>query len=72
MSLSGFCVARRGTDADSASAEFIQIYPHGRFSSATDIGCNVVGAALGLMISTRRWSDSAKDREPIDGQEVIR
>ena len=69
----------------STLTEFIQIYSHGRFPSATDIGCNVVGAALGLMISARRSSDSARDcpprgqpvlaaktGKPIDGQEVIR
>lgn len=69
----------------STLVEFLQIYSHGRFPSATDIGCNVVGAALGLMFSARRSSDSAKDRpprgskswqrptdKPIDGQEVIR
>ena len=69
----------------STSAEFMQIYSHGRFPSATDIGCNVAGAALGLMISARRSSDSSKYRplgggkswqrttvEPIDRQGVIR
>ena len=69
----------------STSAEFVQIYSHGRFPSASDIGCNVVGAALGLMISAGRSSDSANCRplwdgkswqrttgEPIDRQEVIR
>ena len=69
----------------STATEFIQIYSHGRFPSASDIGCNVVGAALGVMISARRSSDSAKYRplwggkswqrttgEPIDRQEVIR
>lgn len=68
----------------STLAEFLQIHSHGRFPSATDIGCNVLGAALGLMLSAGRSSDSARDRpggskswrrktsKPIDAQEVIR
>ncbi len=74
-----------GTTLLSTAAEFIQIYSHGRFPSATDVGCNIVGAALGLVISADHSSTSAKYRplatskscqrttgEPIDRQEVIR
>ena len=54
----------------STLAEFLQIYSHGRYPSATDVGCNVLGAALGLMLSARRSLGSAKDRAP-RGQQVL-
>jgi len=54
----------------STSVEFLQIYSHGRYPSATDVGCNVLGAALGLMLSARRSLGSAKDRAP-RGQQVL-
>ncbi|MGZ8483692.1 MAG: VanZ family protein [Candidatus Binatia bacterium] len=38
----------------STSVEFVQIYSHSRFPSATDICCNVLGAALGLMLAAGR------------------
>ena len=54
----------------STSAEFIQIYSHGRFPSATDIGCNIVGAAA--------WSHDfspvlARQREipSVRGQQIL-
>jgi glycopeptide antibiotics resistance protein len=68
----------------STSAEFLQIYSHSRFPSATDICCNLLGAALGLMLAAGRSSDNARDRpggskswrrktsKPIDAQGVIR
>jgi glycopeptide antibiotics resistance protein len=68
----------------STLAEFAQIYSHGRFPSATDIGCNVLGTALGLLLSAGRSSYGAGDRpgggkswrrktsKPIEAQKVIR
>ena len=53
LSVSLFCPRKRqlwvlvGATLLSTSAEFLQIYSHGRFPSASDIGCNVLGATLG-------------------------
>jgi glycopeptide antibiotics resistance protein len=46
----------------SAAVEFMQIYSHGRFPSATDISCNLLGAALGLIVMARRRSDGVSWR----------
>lgn len=68
----------------STFAEIVQVYSHGRYPSTLDIGCNVFGAALGLMLSARRLSATQrerqavgelswrKSREPIDAPNDIR
>ena len=68
----------------STSVEFLQIYSHSRFPSATDICCNVSGAALGLMHAAGRlryfvikslgvaMSSRHKPNAPIDAQGDIR
>jgi len=38
----------------SAGCEFLQIYTHVRFSSATDVVSNVAGTAVGVCIARRR------------------
>lgn len=42
----------------SAAVEFMQIYSHGRYPSASDICCNLLGAALGFVIIAGGRSDS--------------
>ena len=38
----------------SITTEATQLYSHGRFPSATDVTCNVIGALAGAIISRRR------------------
>ena len=68
----------------STSVELMQVYSHRRFPSATDICCNVAGAALGLMLAAGRFmilrdinlavakSSRRKPNPPIDAQDDIR
>ena len=39
--------------AVSLTCEFLQVFSHGRFPSATDVTCNVTGAILGVLIARR-------------------
>lgn len=41
----------------SSATELSQVYSHGRFPSATDVFCNVLGAWIGM-----RWYDGRSDR----------
>lgn len=40
----------------SLSGEYLQVYSHNRFPSATDVVCNVLGATLAAFAMTRIWT----------------
>lgn len=50
----------------SCVTEWTQLYSHARFPSLTDVTCNVIGAALGVLF--QRLSDSDCQATFIDGQ----
>lgn len=43
----------------SVATEWTQLYSHSRFPSLTDVTCNVMGAAIGALLSRRRDERSA-------------
>ena len=45
----------------SLCVELMQIYSHSRFPSASDVSCNVLGAALGALLAARQRPDGARN-----------
>jgi len=54
----------------STSVEFFQIYCHNRHPSTTDIGANVLGAMLGVVLSTRAKPELSHGRGAEDTEKA--